>query len=133
MTRPPPVFLLSAASSPVASQESRCPSPLTTRRRNWSRTGEPLQPDCRLVGACRVRAEDPEGGVASLRGRKCCSPPCVGRLPRRLGPAKPGRWSQVSRGQAGFVDEVVHGGLVGVAGGAQPSVGGVGELGESAA
>src|SRR3954471_19401621 len=37
MTRPPPVFLLSAASSPVASQESRCPSPLTTRRRNWSR------------------------------------------------------------------------------------------------
>src|SRR3954453_20169932 len=52
---------------------------------------------------------------------------------RRLGPAKPGRWSQVSRGQAGFVDEVVHGGLVVVAGGAQPSVGGVGELGESAA
>jgi hypothetical protein len=46
------------------------------------------------------------------------TPGSSGRRARRLGPAKPGRLSQVSCGQAGFVDQVVDGGLVGVAGGA---------------
>src|SRR3954464_647147 len=96
MTRPPPVFLLYAASSPVSSQESRCPSPSTTGRRNWSCTGEPrsrtvVSSEHALFVPRTARAGSPcfvEGGAISDAPRRSAPRSFMGRsIPWRTGRA----------------------------------------------